>query len=268
MMRSAESAAPMIQLENVTFYRGTRAILRDINLSVEAGEMVAIVGPNGAGKSTLLSAIAGDVHPQSGTVSIGHMPIGEYRPRPLARIRSVLSQENIVTFPFTVREVVAMGRSPWVGLPESDEDETVIADSIDAVDMRYLSGRKFVQLSGGERARASLGRVLAQRTPIVLLDEPTAALDLKHQETALSIARELCAAGTTVVVVLHDLTLAAAYADRIAVINDGVMDAYGTPDEVLTGDLLSAVYDIPIEVFRHPASGGVIVQPRRQDRQS
>lgn len=236
-------------------------ILAGVDLALAAGEVLALVGPNGAGKSTLLSVLSGDVTATHGRVELLGRPIGAHRHRELARERAVLTQENQLSFPFTVADVVAMGRSPWARTPELEEDETAIAAAIEATDVGHLVGRRFTSLSGGEKARVSLARVLAQRTRIVLLDEPTAALDLRHQEDVMRIVRELAAGGTGVLVVIHDLSLAAAYADRVAVVADGTIAAVGAPEHVLTEELVSRVYGLPVEVARH--GGRPLIVPRR-----
>ena len=253
-----------LTMRAVTVNRGSRTILSDVDLRVPWGELVAVVGPNGAGKSTLLSVAAGDLSPSSGDVLVCDRSLPEYSGQELARQRAVLTQENTVAFPFTVEQVVRMGRSPWQGDPASDGDDAAVAAALSAVGMTALSQRRFTQLSGGERARASMARVLAQDTPLVLLDEPTAALDLRHQEEVLTGARELCAQGRAVVVVLHDLMLAAAYADRVIVLRDGRVVADGVPVEVLTAETLTEVYDIPIRESRHPETDELLILPRRR----
>ncbi|PZQ89179.1 MAG: heme ABC transporter ATP-binding protein [Leifsonia xyli] len=239
----------MIRAERVTVELGGRPVVDAVDLEVASGELLALVGPNGAGKSTLLSALSGERRPDAGRVLIGGHPADEVAPLELARIRSVLTQDNAVSFPFRVAEVVEMGRSPWARTAEQDSDEAAIRAALERADVAHLVERRFTELSGGERARVSLARVLAQDTPVVLLDEPTAALDLRHQEDVLRIARSLASEGRTVVVVLHDLSLAGAYADRVALLEDGRLRALGTPVEVLTEQLVSEVYRLPVEVL-------------------
>jgi iron complex transport system ATP-binding protein len=241
---------------------GTR-ILDSISFEASAGEVVALIGPNGAGKSTLLAVVTGDQATTGGRVEIDGRALGEWSLKELGRRRAVLLQQNGVFFPFTVREVVEMGRAPWQGTPRDADDDVVVDEAIALTEMTRFRERPLPSLSGGERARASLARILAQETGILLLDEPTAALDLRHQEDVLRIARDRARAGDCVVVVLHDLSLAAAYADRIVLIADGTVVADGTPDAVLTPALLGAVYELPVEVMRHPVTGTVIVLPRR-----
>ena len=184
---------------------GGRPVLDHIDLEVRAGELLALVGPNGAGKTTLLAALAGDVASSAGEVVVDGRPLATWTPLELARRRAVLPQQIQLGFPFLVEEVVAMGRSPWAGTDAADDDEAAVAAGLAAADARDLVGRRFTTLSGGERARVALARVLAQRTQVLLLDEPTAALDVHHQELVLRLLRERVGGGAAVVVVLHDL---------------------------------------------------------------
>lgn len=253
---------PMLTLDGVFVKRSSRWIVNDVTLEVFPGEVLALVGPNGAGKSSILATLSGDLTPSEGVATLGGKPTAGYRPLQQARLRSVLLQANSVSFPFTVEKVVAMGRSPWAGQPEEDRDHDAIQAAMDAVEIGHLTSRRFNELSGGEQARVSLARVLAQETPVVLLDEPTAALDLHHQERVMGLIRELAGQGKTVVVVVHDLTLASAYADRVALVVDGHLDAVGSPDEVITSDRISAVYRVQVEVVE-TSSGQLVVVPKR-----
>ncbi|ROP74904.1 heme ABC transporter ATP-binding protein [Curtobacterium sp. PhB115] len=241
---------------------GGRPLLADVDLTVRAGEVLALVGPNGAGKSTLLRAIAGDVA-HTGTVAIEGVPAGTEPLVATARRRAVLEQDTAVAFGFRVGEVVRMGRAPWRGTPLADDDDTVVARVLDQVELADRIDQTFPSLSGGERARASFARVLAQSTPVLLLDEPTAALDLRHQEAVLAVARAHAQAGGAVVVVLHDLSLAGAYADRVAMLAGGRIVAVGTPTDVLTADRIGAVYRHPVTVVPDPNTGTPVVVPSR-----
>ncbi|RIV39121.1 heme ABC transporter ATP-binding protein [Micromonospora radicis] len=252
-----------LRVDRLGVHRGDRPILSDVTFSVAAGELLALVGPNGAGKSTLLGAICGDLPPADGDIEFAGRPLARWAPVELGRLRAVLPQRTTMSFPFTVGEVVAMGRAPWAGTRHAAEDDDAVDEALRLTGMRPFTGRVFSALSGGEQARAALARVLAQRTPMLLLDEPTAALDLHHQELVLTLARERTRQGGTVVVVLHDLGLAAAYADRIALLAGGRLVADGPPTEVLTADRLSAVYQHEIEVLPHPRTGVPLVVPVR-----
>ncbi|MFJ6723940.1 heme ABC transporter ATP-binding protein [Streptomyces sp. NPDC091281] len=240
---------------------GGRAVLRGVDLPVRAGEVLALVGPNGAGKSTLLAALSADLPAARGTVRLDGRPVTEWTAPELALRRAVLPQAATLSFPFPVEDVVRMGRAPHPASPV--EDDLAVAEAMAATEVTAFAARPFSALSGGERARVALARVLAQRTPLLLLDEPTAALDLKHQELVLRVCRERAAAGDAVVVVLHDLGLAAAHAHRVAVLHAGLVAADGPPAEVFTEELLTEVYDQPVEVLPHPRTGTVLVTARR-----
>ena len=257
--------APVLRAEGVTVRIGGRVLLDAVDLDVHAGEVLALVGPNGAGKSTLLGVVAGDTTPESGRTVLDGTDLRRWRLGDLARRRALLTQANSVAFPFSVREVVAMGRAPWTGLPGGDDDdEEIIDSSLAATDTTHLQSRTFPTLSGGEKARVSLSRALAQRTGILLLDEPTAAVDLRHQESVLELARSVADAGGAVVVVLHDLALAAAWADRMVMIAGGRIRAEGAPADVLTADLIHEVYQQQVLIHRHPVTGDLLVTPDRR----
>ncbi|MBT2449901.1 heme ABC transporter ATP-binding protein [Streptomyces sp. ISL-43] len=255
--------APLAEAAEVHVRLGEREVLAGIGLTVRAGEVLALVGPNGAGKSTLLAALSADLPVSSGVVRIDGRPVGDWSAPELALRRAVLPQSAALAFPFPVEDVVRMGRAPWAGTALADADEEAVASAMAATEVTDFAARPFSALSGGERARVALARVLAQRAPLLLLDEPTAALDLRHQELVLRICRERAAAGDGVVVVLHDLGLAAAYADRVAVLHDGRIAADGPPSEVFEDGLLSRVYRQPVEVLPHPRTGAPLVVPVR-----
>jgi iron complex transport system ATP-binding protein len=243
-----------ITVESVGFAANDNSILTDVSVSMAPGEVMAIVGPNGAGKSTLLSVVAGDARPTDGDVRYDGTPLGELTIDELARTRSVLSQDLPARIPLTIADLVALGRHPHRRDPEnSDErDRAAIEAAILAVELHGWEHRIVATLSGGERLRAHLARVLAQETPVVLLDEPTSALDVAHQEHVLSLCASVARRSHTVVAVLHDLNAAARHADRILVLDRGTVRAEGTPEEVLTGELLSDVYRQPMRVIDHP----------------
>ena len=255
---------PLARLDSVGLVLDGRAIVKTVSMEVNPGEVLALVGPNGAGKSSILSLLAGDVHATSGTAFLGDRDVSKYRPDEASRLRSVLMQANQVSFPFSVWEIVEMGRAPWARTPLIAQDEEAIEEALTLADVGHLSERRFNQLSGGERARVSLARVLAQRTPLVLLDEPTAALDLKHQESVMKTIRDLADEGRGVVVVVHDLSVAAGYADRVAMVVEGRLEATGSPSEVIVADRVSKVYgvDVDIEQVGHPPRP--VVLPRRK----
>lgn len=243
-------SAPFLRLDGVGVRFGERAILHDIHLGFAPGSLTALVGPNGAGKSTLLAVASGDVAADTGQVTLHDRPIGHWKAMALARERAVMPQDHAVRFAFSVEEVVAMGRLPHAADPV--RDAALVEQSLDQAEMARLRRREVQTLSGGEAARATFARVLTQDTPLLLLDEPTAALDLRHQERTLRAVRGLADAGACVIVVLHDLNLAAGYADRIVLLEQGRVAADGTPDQVLTREHIERVYQQSVVVLRHP----------------
>ena len=239
-----------LQLRDVVVRRQQREILHGITLEFQPGTVTALVGPNGAGKSTLLGVAAGDLRADGGDVHLHGRPLRDYKSGPLARERAVMPQEHGVRFAFSVEEVVAMGRLPHP--PDPQVDDAQVERAIDAAELQALRLREVQQLSGGESARTTFARVLAQDTPLLLLDEPTAALDLRHQERTLRSVRACAEAGACVIVVLHDLNLAAGYSDRIVLLEQGRVAADGTPSEVLTEANLQRVYQQDVVVLQHP----------------
>lgn len=230
--------------KGVQVRRGNALLLDAVDLTVSSGDFVAVLGPNGAGKSTLLGAIAGDFPLSAGSVTVNGRSLHEFAPRDLAQVRAVLPQQIVISFPFTVREVVAMGRNPW----RNEHDREVIDAAMQRLDVASLAKRTYQTLSVGEQARVSMARVLAQDTPLLLLDEPTAVLDIGQQERFLAVARSLVDEGRGVVAVLHDLNVAMRFATRVVVLHEGRCVASGEPREVLTPALLSNVYHQKIRV--------------------
>lgn len=259
-MTSEPTTTEALAVSHVSVTLGGATILRDVSLSVQRGELVSLVGPNGAGKSTLLGVVSGDVETSDGDVRVFGAPLASYSPTSAARHRSVLLQEQRIAFGFRVRRVVEMGRTPWYRTDEEHRDLEAVESAIERVEIVHLADRIYPSLSGGEKSRTSLARILAQEAPLVLLDEPTAALDIAHQERVLTVARELADSGCAVVVVLHDLSLAAT-ADRVCLLDRGQIAADGPPRDVITAELISRVYDHPVDVVNH--RGSLVVVPRR-----
>ena len=254
------AAGDALTISGVSVTLGGAAILEDVSLSVQPGELVSLVGPNGAGKSTLLGVVTGDVETSAGDVRVFGAPLGSFSAKAAARQRSVLLQEQRIAFGFRVRRVVEMGRTPWYRTEAEQRDLEAVDAAIQRVEIVHLADRIYPSLSGGEKSRTSLARVLAQESPLVLLDEPTAALDIAHQERVLAVARELATNGCAVVVVLHDLSHAAT-ADRVCLLDGGRLVADGDPRDVITSELISRVYDHPVDVVSH--RGALLVVPRR-----
>ncbi|WP_080793241.1 heme ABC transporter ATP-binding protein [Corynebacterium pacaense] len=241
----------MITVDNVTVAIGEKKLLDGVTMSAAAGEVLGLIGPNGAGKSTLLAVLTGDRDRIAGEVRIGGFDPATASPLHMAQLRAVMLQDVSVAFSFLVWDVVEMGRRPWEKTSDPETDRAVIEVALEATGVSHLAEREITTLSGGEKARVALSRVLAQQTPVVLLDEPTAAMDIGHQEQTLGIARALARSGAAVIVVMHDLNAAAAYCDRVVCLERGRVVAQGTVDEVYTSEILSGVYGWPIRVERH-----------------
>lgn len=247
---------------------GAKEILRGVSLRLNAGEVVALLGANGAGKSTLLKAMCGDIKPQRGEIALEGKLLSAWNHYELARRRAVLSQHSTLNFPFTVLEVALLGRNPHVRGRESKRDSEIVGAALQAVEAAHLSAQSFPTLSGGERQRVHLARVLAQiweqpkdASRYLFLDEPTASLDLAHQHLTLQTARKFSRENTAVVCVLHDLNLAAQYADRIIILREGEIFSTGTPREVLTAETIGTVFDVDAVVSDHPQLDAPLVVP-------
>ena len=252
---------PGLRADCVSYAVQDRALVSKVGVDLGPGEMLAIVGPNGAGKSTLCALLAGDLAPMEGEVEVCGRAVRATKPAALARLRSMLSQHTPLRFPFTAREVALMGRHPHIPRWRSptETDYALAEGAMQSTQVLHLADRLYPTLSGGEQRRVSLARVLAQDTPVVLLDEPTAALDIGHQQLVMSLCRQLVNDGRAVLAVLHDLNLAGAYADRIMVMSEGEVVAVGRPEEVLCPDLLSAVFNQQVMVMPHPQTDKPVV---------
>ncbi|NWO15651.1 MAG: heme ABC transporter ATP-binding protein [Corynebacterium sp.] len=253
----------MLKVTDVSIDIAGKRIVDNVSFTARTGTVTGLIGPNGAGKSTLLSALAGDMPLSSGAVQLEDTDPQITPVKELARIRSVMLQDVSLAFSFLVRDVVEMGRRPWARTEQAALDDEIIDAALEATGTTHLMDRDIMVLSGGERARVAMARVLAQRTPIVFFDEPTAAMDIHYQEKSLGLIRELALHGATVVVVLHDLNAAAAYCDSIVCLDEGKVAASGDVDSVFTSDILSKVYGWPIEVTKTTA--GVHIAPRRAE---
>jgi iron complex transport system ATP-binding protein len=234
-----------------------------VDAEIERGEWVALIGPNGAGKTTLLRAITGLV-PAEGAIFVGGTPIASLGRRELARRVALVPQLPLLPPAMTVTEYVSLGRTPYISYlsTESRHDLDAVGGALARLELGELADRPLFSLSGGERQRAVLARALAQDAPALLLDEPTSALDIGHQQQALELLDTLRAeAGLTVLAAMHDLTLAAQYADRVLLMDRGRVVADGPPGAVLDEERLSRHYGASVSVLRH--EGGIAVVPRR-----
>jgi iron complex transport system ATP-binding protein len=254
----------MLKIQNLSVSYGARLVLKNISLEVKKGETMALLGPNGSGKSTLLRAISGILPATTGTISLSDNLLGQLSPAERARWVSVLPQNAVLPPAFTVWETVLLGRTPYINFlgQISAEDEKIARSALEKADALTLIDRRMGELSGGEQQRVLLARALAQSTPLLLLDEPTTHLDLQHQMTLLELVRKLAREEKlTVVIALHDLNLAARYADRIALLVEGEIKALGTAKQVLRADIIAEAYRWPVQVIDHPFLNTPLILP-------
>ncbi|WP_440990217.1 heme ABC transporter ATP-binding protein [Haloarchaeobius baliensis] len=263
----------MINLDSVSVSFGDATVLDDVSLTVEPGTFLGLVGPNGAGKTTLLRTVSGALSPDSGTVELDGDRLADLGSKATSRRVAVVPQDTTVSFGFTARDVVAMGRTPHRGRfePSTRGDRQAVDDAIARVDAEHLADRRIDELSGGERQTVTIARALAQETPVLLLDEPTASLDINHQVETLELVADLVAGGKTVVAAIHDLSLAARYCDQLALLADGDIVATGLPESVLTQDRLAESFDARTVLRRDPVTESLGVtalarQPETVDR--
>ncbi|MGH8451310.1 heme ABC transporter ATP-binding protein [Pseudomonas sp.] len=252
-------------MEGLQIRRGRKIVLTDITLDLLPGEVLGVLGPNGAGKSTLLGALCGELHPDQSDVRLDQQALAHWSGSQRAQRLAVLPQTSTLDFAFRVEEVVGMGRLPHqTGRVRDDE---IIMAALAAADVGHLSGRSYLALSGGERQRVHLARVLAQLWPgeagqTLLLDEPTSMLDPLHQHTTLQAIRRFADRGAAVLVILHDLNLAARYCDRILLLENGRPHALDTPSNVLQPALLKEVFGLDVLVQPHPELGHPLIIAR------
>lgn len=253
-----------LDAENLSYSAGGRQLLEGVSLRLQAGEVHAVIGPNGAGKSMLLKLLAGDLKPQSGSISLNGKALKDWSAGARARCRAVLPQSESLRFGFTAEQVVQLGRMPCKHHRPEREREIVHA-ALRTTGVERLAQRKYPTLSGGERSRVQFARVLAQIwEPVelgdryLLLDEPTASLDLAHQHACLTTARQFATQGVGVLAVLHDPNLALTYADQVNLLCCGQLIAAGPPESVLTPQNLERVYGVKIEVLRSENSRAYI----------
>ncbi len=238
-------------------YHGS-PVLRDVSLTLEAGTFTAIIGPNGAGKSTLLKLITGSLAIQAGEVQIDGRSLSDYDFKTLAKTMAYVAQSFESAFDFTAYEIVAMGRFPYQTAfrSESQRDRDIIRQMMEATGVWSFRERRLTELSGGERQRLILSSALAQEPRILLLDEPTTALDIKHQMQFYRILERLCREEQmTILTVTHDLNLASRFVERLVVMKDGEIAADGKPEGVLTSETLARVYEVEAQIIPHPQDG-------------
>jgi iron complex transport system ATP-binding protein len=255
----------MLRTQNLQIRRGRKVVLTDITLELKPGEVLGVLGPNGAGKSTLLGALCGELRAHQGSVWLDERELSDWTGTSRAQRLAVLPQVSTLDFAFRVEEVVGMGRLPHQSGRARDAE--IVAAALHAADAGHLSGRSYLALSGGERQRVHLARVLAQLWPgeagqTLLLDEPTSMLDPLHQHTTLQAVREFANRGAAVLVILHDLNLAARYCDRLLLLEGGRPVALDTPEQVLRPEPLKAVFGLEVLVQQHPERGHPLIIAR------
>ena len=261
----------MMRAAGLCYRIGDVPLVRDVNIELQPGKLLAVLGPNGAGKSTLLKMLAGQLQPTAGEITVNDRPLQTYAARDIAQWRGVLSQTSQVPFDFTANEIVLLGRSPHLQGVERNRDHEIARAALMATGTEHLAERVVGTLSGGELQRVHFARVLAQiwepqGERVLLLDEPTSSLDLSHQHETLALARKFVTQGVAGFVILHDLNLAALYADTLLVLHNGCTAATGTPEEVLNPEIISQVFNIQATVINHPtlACPWVIPTPRNR----
>ena len=249
-----------LSVQNLSVDLGGQPIVRDVSLDFQAGGIVGLIGPNGAGKSTLLKALLGLV-PSRGKVVYDGKPLPEIDRHTLAHLTSYLPQDREIAWPLSVENVVALGRTPHLSTLSrlGTEDQAEIERAIALTDIAHLRNRTISTLSGGERARVLMARVLAQATPILIADEPVAALDPGHQIALLETLDALSSAGRTIIVSLHEIPLAARWCRRVVLLDRGSVVADGPPEDVLTHDHFAKVYGV--RIHRTVTEDGLLVQP-------
>lgn len=254
----------MLEINQLSVAYGSKLILDSISLTARAGQVLAVIGPNGAGKSTLIKASSGVLPAKSGRICVAGKDIARLTASKRARMIAVVPQARSLPPAYSVYQAVLLGRTPhidWLGHPKLHDHQQVIR-ALELTHTLDLSKRRIGELSGGEQQRVLLARAIAQQTPVLLLDEPTTHLDLKHQASFLNLIRELAVEQKlAVMLVIHDLNLGSLYSDRVALIMDGQVQAIGAPKEVLNEANLQKVYQIPVHIIQHPNYNAPLILP-------
>ncbi len=243
---------PVLEAKEIVFSYDQKPVLRGLSVRIFPGEFVGIIGPNGAGKSTLLNLLNGLLSPRQGRILLHQKDLRSYTANDIARHIAIVPQFTDVAFPYRVMEIVLMGRHPWLGpfAFETTRDVAIAQQAIEATDVANFADRFFTELSGGEKQGVIIARALAQNTPVLLLDEPTSSLDLKHQVFIYRLLdRMRREQGKTIAVVSHDINLAALFCERLVLLKDGVVMKEGTPGEIVSRDLIREAYETEVEIL-------------------
>lgn len=259
-----------MQVNQLSYKAGSKTIVSDITFSVNSGEITVVLGPNGAGKSTLLRMLAGELKPSGGEIRLQNRLMHTIPAPELAQQRAVLTQQYAVSLPFSCEEIVMMGRYPHFGNTPKAADKAIVTAAMEEMQVSHLRSRPFQSLSGGEQQRVQVARVLAQlqdenkgtgNSKLLLLDEPTSSMDILHQQLLLEKSRELAGRNYAVVMVLHDLNLAARFADTIVLLKKGELLAAAPVEDVMQPDILKDAYGIELDILRSDAYDHPIIVP-------
>ncbi len=263
----------MLKANQISCAFDGQKIVDNVSLDLGGGQVIALTGPNGAGKTTLFRLLTGELPPDPGSIEVGGRPLGNWPTPEISRIRGALAQESQLNFPFTVMEVALLGRLPHLRKGETALDYEIALKALQKMDMAPLAKRLFTTLSGGEKQRTQLARVFAQiwesapdQGRLLMLDEPTASLDLAHQHATLQAARDFASRGAAVMLVLHDLNLAASYADEVIVMNEGRIIRQGPPAEALQPKIIEEVFGVRARIVPQPDGGGFYIATEPHSR--
>jgi len=258
-----DRSGPMLDVSDLAVSFGDQSVVSDVDFSVDRGSLVGLVGPNGAGKTTVLRAVKGTLDPDAGTVRVDGEPIQSKSAKAVSRLVASTPQGTALSFDFSVRQTVEMGRTPHLGRFDrmDDGDRRAVETAMERASVAQFADRPFTSLSGGERQRVLLARALAQETPVLLLDEPTASLDINHAVRTLELVQTLVEDGKTAVAAIHDLNLAARYCDELVLLASGGIRAAGRPADVLTSDTLRDAFDAKTLVTTQPGTDAPLVTP-------
>ena len=247
-----------LRADNIWVTLSDTEIVKDISIKVKDKQFVGLIGPNGCGKSTLLKSIYKVIKPKNGKVHLNELDVLKSGPKMVSKSMGVVGQFNEMSFDFSVKEMVLMGRTPHKGLMEADTeaDYQIVKDALTKVSLSEYEDRSYASLSGGEKQRVILARAIAQQPEFLILDEPTNHLDIKYQLQILSVVKSM-KVGT--LAALHDLELAAHYCDYLYVVKKGKVAAFGTPEEILTRQLISDIYEVECEIYKNPVTGGLSI---------
>ncbi|MCL7988927.1 heme ABC transporter ATP-binding protein [Sphingobacterium sp. lm-10] len=255
----------MIEVKNLSYQIGRKPILQDVSFHAQPGELLTIIGPNGAGKSTLIKLLCSEVKSPKNHIFLNGKDLSVYSAKEMALMRAVLTQANEVSVDFTVQELVTMGRYPHFAVNPRAIDLEIIASVLEDMGIQHFKERSYHSLSGGEKQRVQLARVLAQlyerQDAILFLDEPINGLDIQYQQIILAKARKMADRGWTVLCILHDINFAARYADKILIVKEGQLQHFGSPSEIITAENLLNTYNIRVKVWQDPQIGYPFIIP-------